>query len=144
MLNEVLLWGLKPLYVTGDNWYSSSENLKLMRHHELSFLFAIKMYRPKPNQINKVIYEDFKRIHNNHWNIEQFHRALKQVCNVERFQVRNTKAITNHIFCAISAFVKLELMRVQNRISNWYEIQKNLFNEVIRNFIQNESLNGLT
>jgi len=192
MLNEVQLWGLQPLWITGDSWYSSLDNLKFLKDQEMSFMFAIKnnrlvsiekgkylqiqkleipddaglivylkgfglvkifkkifkneyryyvLYQPKTDNLSPISYEDFKRIHNEHWNIEQFHRAIKQVCNVERFQVRNSQAIKNHIFCAISAFVKLELMRVQNRISNWYEIQKNLFNDVIRNFIQNESLN---
>jgi len=99
------------------------------------------LYQAQEDKLNPIRYEDFERIHNEHWNIEQFHRAIKQVCNVERFQVRNTQAIKNHIFCAISAFVKLEFMRVKNLISNWYEIQKNLFTDVIRIFIQNESFN---
>lgn len=41
---------------------------------------------------------DFRRLHAEHWNIERFHRAVKQVCNIERFQVRNTRSIMNHIF----------------------------------------------
>ncbi|TGO03519.1 transposase [Candidatus Thiomargarita nelsonii] len=192
MLHEVLLWGLKPLGITGDSWYSSLNNLKFMKNHELSFMFAIKNNRlvslekgtyiqiqhldipndaglsvylkgfgfvkifkkifkdeyryyilhcPQTDELNRLVYDDFKRIHDKHWNIERFHRAVKQVCNIERFQVRTTEAIKNHVFCAICAFVKLELMRVQNQISNWYEIQKNLFNDVIRAFIQEDSIN---
>jgi len=196
MLTEVLTWGLKPAFLTGDSWYSSLENLKSVKNHQLSFLFAIEqnrlvsiekgtyiqvqtletipesglivylkefgkvklfrtvfkneprhyiLYLPETEtetdieRFGKLTYEDFKNIHNNHWNIEQFHRAVKQVCNIERFQVRTNKAIQNHIFCSIFAFIRLEFMRVQNLISNWYEVQKNLFNDVIRIFIQNES-----
>ena len=40
------------------------------------------------------------------------------------------------------AFVQLEFMRVQKTIINWYEIQKNLFLEVIQQFIQKSILNG--
>jgi hypothetical protein len=94
------------------------------------------MYTPQTNKLPILTYQYFKQIHDHHWQIERFHRALKQVCNIERFQVRTTKAITNHIFCAIRAFVQLEFMRIQNVIINWYEVQKNLFNEVIRDFIQ--------
>ena len=78
---------------------------------------------------------DFEHVHAAHWNIERFHRALKQVCNVERFQVRNQQAITNHIFCAISAFVQLELLRAKQVIENWYQVKRDLFVEVIKRFI---------
>lgn len=49
--------------------------------------------------------------------------------------VRDTAAIKNHIFCSIRAFVQLEFMRVENLISNWYESQRNLFKEAIREYI---------
>ena len=31
MFEEVLSWGLEPLLVTGDSWYSSLENLKFLK-----------------------------------------------------------------------------------------------------------------
>lgn len=80
---------------------------------------------------------DFKRIHEQHWGIEQYHRALKQVCNIERFQVRATSAIKTHIFCAIRGFVQLEFLRYQAQIKNWYALKRDLFTEVIRSFIVN-------
>ena len=45
MLDEVLTWGLKPSYITGDSWYSSKENLKHIKNAELGFMFAIKANR---------------------------------------------------------------------------------------------------
>jgi hypothetical protein len=141
MLKEVQLWGLKPLWITGDSWYSSLDNFKFLKDQELNFMFALKnnrlcsiekgtytqvqnlelpddagltvylkgfglvnvfkkifkneyryyvLYPSQNDELDSISYDDFKRIHNEHWNIEQFHRAIKQVCNVERFQVRNT------------------------------------------------------
>lgn len=78
---------------------------------------------------------DFDRVHGAHWGIERFHRAIKQVCNIERFQVRNENPIKNHIFCALKAFVKLELMRFNKTISHWYELRRDLYLDTIRNFI---------
>jgi Transposase DDE domain len=78
---------------------------------------------------------DFDRIHDAHWSVERFHRAIKQVCNIERFQVRNENPIKNHIFCALKAFVKLELMRFNETISHWYEVRRDLYLDTIRNFI---------
>ena len=38
-------------------------------------------------------------------------------------------------FCSLQAFVRLELMRSENIISNWYELQRNLFTLVVREYI---------
>mgnify|MGYP006388182165 CR=1 FL=1 len=78
---------------------------------------------------------DFERIHDAHWSIERFHRVIKQVCNIERFQVRNENPIKNHIFCALKAFIKLEFMRFNRIISHWYVVRRDLYLETIRSFI---------
>lgn len=49
--------------------------------------------------------------------------------------VRQSDAIRTHIFCALQAFVKLELMRSEKLISNWYSVQRNLFKNVVREYI---------
>ena len=69
------------------------------------------MFVPNWQELFSINWSDFKRIHDQHWGIEQYHRALKQVCNIERFQVRETQAIRTHIFCAIRGFVQLEFLR---------------------------------
>lgn len=187
MLVEVIAWGLAPVWVTGDSWYSSLENLKFIRKQKLNFMFGIEnnrivsfvrgeyiqiqkfegwsahndetvylkdygmvrvfrqlyknayryyiMSTAELNNLESVTTVDFNRVHNAHWSIERFHRAIKQVCNIERFQVRNENPIKNHIFCAIKAFVKLEFMRINDKISHWYEIKKDLYVKVIRDYI---------
>lgn len=82
--------------------------------------------------LTKIVFE---KLHRTHWRIEPFHRAIKQVCNSERFQVRNENPIKKHIFCALKAFVKLEVMRFNEAISHWYELKRNLYLSTIRNFI---------
>ncbi|MDF5726820.1 MAG: hypothetical protein PUP92_02005, partial [Rhizonema sp. PD38] len=37
--------------------------------------------------------------------------------------------------CAIRAFTQLELMRTEELIENWYEVQRNLSLQVARDFI---------
>lgn len=49
--------------------------------------------------------------------------------------VRTTEAIRNHFFSAIRAFTQLELMRSEELIENWYELQINLSLQVARDFI---------
>ena len=45
MLHEVLAWGLKPAWVTGDSWYSSVGNMKQIRKLNLQFMFGIENNR---------------------------------------------------------------------------------------------------
>lgn len=85
--------------------------------------------------LDELCHVDFERIHAAHWSIERFHHGVKQVCNIERFQVRRENPIKTHIFCSLKAFLRLEFMRFNNIIPHWYDVQKNLFLEAIRNFI---------
>ena len=77
-------------------------------------------------------------------------RAVKQLCGISRFMVRTTEAIHTHIFCrscfppvpggkqlrrSIRAFTQLELMRAEELIEKWYEVQKTLYLQVARGFI---------
>ncbi len=45
MLLEVLAWGLKPAFVTGDSWYSCVKNLKTIKNHQTVFMFAVESNR---------------------------------------------------------------------------------------------------
>ncbi len=49
--------------------------------------------------------------------------------------VRTSEAIRTHFFSAIPAFTQLELMRAEELIENWYEVQRNLSLQVARDFI---------
>jgi hypothetical protein len=75
-------------------------------------------------QINR---QQFRTIHDTHWQIESFHRVIKQVCNVERFQVRTESGIRTHLFCALQAFSQLQTMRVEGLIDNLYQVSRQLF-----------------
>jgi hypothetical protein len=185
MLSQVMTWGLRPSYVTGDSWYSSIENLKFLKNEKVGFLFGVadnrkvSLEKGKPVQVETLDIPDggivvylkdfgwvkvfcqnfknearyyvhylpdlealkqitrqvFKRIHDLHWQIESFHRAIKQVCNIERFHVRTEQAIRNHFFCALSAYVRLQNMHFEGLIDNVYQVSRDLFIPVIRQFI---------
>ena len=186
MLAEVLAWGLKPAFVTGDSWYSSVENLKIVKNHDLGLLFALESNRlvsiekKQWSQVQKLDIPDeglevwlrdfgqvklfrtwlkdeprhyvvhladvaqlsslnrklFCDVHDQHWKIEQYHRVIKQVCNIEHFQVRGKLPILNHIFAALCGYVHLQKLCALDVISNCYKLQRDLFREVIASFIQ--------
>lgn len=185
MLDELLQWRVQAEIVTGNSWYASRENFKLLKDQQLGIMMGIKgnrlvsavegtwhsveqleippngqmvylkdvgsvkvfrtvfknefrhycLYWPSPEQMVQTHEAGFKRIHDAHWGIEQFHRAIKQVCNIERFHVRDSQAIRNHLFCSLWGFVQLERQRSQGAILNWYQPRRDLFNDVLRQFI---------
>lgn len=93
------------------------------------------MYALDKDTLKSISRREFKELHSIHWGIECYHRAIKQVCGIERFMVRTSEAIRTHFFSAIRAFTQLELMRAEELIENWYELQRNLSLQVARDFI---------
>ena len=93
------------------------------------------LYLPDDEKLKQITRSEFITIHDTHWGIESFHRAIKQLCGICRFMVRDSHAIKTHVFCSLQAFVRLEIMRSENIISNWYELHRNLFTLVVREYI---------
>jgi len=93
------------------------------------------MYLPDLDVTKQLTRIEFNEFHSIHWGIECYHRAIKQVCGISQFMVRTSEAIKTHFFCAIRAFTQLELMRAEELIENWYEVQRSLYLEVAREFI---------
>ncbi len=50
------------------------------------------MYLSNPDATWAITREEFKEFHSIHWGIECYHRAIKQLCGIERFMVRTTNA----------------------------------------------------
>ncbi len=80
--------------------------------------------------------DDFTQIHDQHWQIEQYHRAIKQVCHIEHFQVRSERPVRNHIFASILSFVYLQKMQIAQEFTNIYQHQRELFKETVGAFIE--------
>ena len=69
--------------------------------------------------------------------IEQYHRAIKQICHIEHFQVRRERPIKNHIFASLLSFVYLQKMQLEQELINLYQHQRELFKETVGAFIEN-------
>ena len=57
------------------------------------------------------------------WNIEEYHRGIKQCCGIERCQGRKDEVQRGHIFLALLAFLRLESHRLKTGTS-WYESKR--------------------
>jgi len=128
-------------------WLRDFGYVKVFRTHLKNQVRHYAVYAPplsndtndESDALTQFSKNDFEKIHDQHWQIEQYHRTLKQVCNIESFQVRGRSAVLNHIFSSIVGYVKLQQMRAADLISNCYHLQRNLFNDVIASFIHSFS-----
>jgi putative transposase len=68
------------------------------------------------------------------WQVEVYHRGLKQFTGIERGQYRLEISQRNHIALAIRAFVRLEAHRLQTGIS-WFEAKSSIIRAAIRTYL---------
>ena len=70
------------------------------------------------------------------WKIEEYHRSLKQVTNVEGCQCRKAQAQRSHIGLAFRAFLVFERYCFRTGY-NWGATQAKIFQEAVRAFRTN-------
>ena len=68
------------------------------------------------------------------WQVEVYHRGLKQHTGVERAQYRLEVAQRNHISLAIRAFIRLEVHRIHTNTS-WFEAKASIIRSAIRAYL---------
>ena len=73
------------------------------------------------------------------WQVEVYHRGLKQFTGIERAQYRLEVSQRNHIGLAIRAFVRLELYRLTTGMS-WFEAKTGIIRSAIRLYLAQPSI----
>jgi len=171
--------GLSPEYVLFDSWYTSLDNLKLVRQLGWQWLGGLRKNRvvsTGPHQQTnlekldippegKVVHlrgygqikvfksvsndrrvdyygtsnlnltmSDVERIYGKRWQIEEYHRGLKQQCGIAKCQARTDRSQRNHIWASIHAFVILELNRKDTGIS-WQEAKRSVVRHAVQQYL---------
>ena len=117
-------------------WLKAFGKVKLFRTNLKDQIRHYVTYLPDDHDYDGFGRNHFQRIHDQHWEIEQYHRTIKQVCNVERFQVRTNTAIMNHLFASLCCFVQLQKMKVADLMNNAYQWKRELYTEIVASFTQ--------
>lgn len=181
MLMQAHQRGFEPSMVCFDSWYSSVENLKLVRGLGWHFLTRLKGNRLiNPDKLglqavsaigldengrvvwlkgfglikvfrivatdgtaehwatNKVEMSDLERVKyaGESWQIEQYHRGIKQFCLIERAQARRPRPWRNHIGLCLRAFLRIESHCYQRGIS-WFEAKTSITRAAVRAYLAN-------
>lgn len=107
------------------------------------------MYRDhyKTNDKDKALEwikrRDFEIIHAKHWHIEEYHRALKQLCNVDKHFLRNKNCVLTHIYCSIKAYCILEINRMLWKFQNIYDLARENLKQYISQLMSSQELDEL-
>lgn len=116
-------------------WLRGFGEVKLFRTQLKDQLRHYVVFLPDSSTYQTFEQSSFLKLHDQHWKIEQYHRMIKQVCNIEKFQVRGKVPIRNHIFAALCAYVHLQEMQFTDVIQHAYAWKRDLFKDVVAAFI---------
>ncbi len=79
-------------------------------------------------------YDEFTNHFQHRWEIEEFHRGLKQTTGIEKCYSIKASSQKTHIFAAFTAFIKLEARRIKEHIS-WYEQKAQITRNATTNYL---------
>ena len=64
-------------------------------------------------------YDDITTIYRTRWNVELYHKSLKQNASLEKSPSQTVTTQTNHFFAAECAFIKLEMLKRTTRLNHF-------------------------
>ncbi len=64
-------------------------------------------------------YEVITTIYQKRWNVEPYHKSLKQNASLEKSPTQTVASQTNHFFAALCAFIKLEMLKSTTKINHF-------------------------
>lgn len=86
------------------------------------------------NDLSLSVYKTFTSHFQQRWNIEEFHRGIKQTTGIEKCYSTKSQSRKTHIFAAFVAFVRLEAVRISQSIS-WYEQKACITRFAVANYL---------
>lgn len=78
----------------------------------------------------------------NRWQVEEFHRAFKQLTGAEKCQARKATAQRNHLACCYAAWVNLKLQAKKLK-KTIYQIRQDIFTQFLRNSLKKPHFNTI-
>jgi hypothetical protein len=64
-------------------------------------------------------YADMTTIYRTRWNVEPYHKSLKQNASLEKSPTHTVTTQTNHVFGALCGYIKLELLKGRTKLNHF-------------------------
>lgn len=75
--------------------------------------------------------ESISTIYQKRWNVELYHKSLKQNASLEKSPTQTVTTQTNHFFAALCGYIKLELLKVTTKL-NHFALKSKLYLQAIQ------------
>ncbi len=76
-------------------------------------------------------YADMTTIYRTRWNVEPYHKSLKQNASLEKSPTQTVTTQTNHLFGALCGYIKLELLKGTTKL-NHFALKSKLYLRALR------------
>ena len=73
-----------------------------------------------------LTYDEILSIYQKRWNIEPYHKSLKQNASLEKSPTQTVRTQTNHFFAALCGYIKLELLK-SSTSTNHFALKSKLY-----------------
>lgn len=75
--------------------------------------------------------EQIIALYRKRWNVEPYHKSLKQNASLEKSPTQTVRTQTNHFFAALCGYIKLELLKVSTQL-NHFALKSRLYLQALR------------
>ena len=76
-------------------------------------------------------FETISTIYEKRWNVEVFHKSLKQNAGLEKSPTKYEVTQSNHIFASMIAYCKMELLKIKEN-KNHFALKARLYQKAIK------------
>lgn len=77
-----------------------------------------------------LTYDEITTIYQKRWNVETYHKSLKQNASLSKSPTKTVTTQSNHFFAALCAFIKLELLKVTTK-TNHFALKSKLYMQAL-------------
>lgn len=78
-----------------------------------------------------ITWDTITTIYRKRWNVEPYHKSLKQNASLERSPTHTVTTQTNHFFASLDGYIKLEQLKVKTKL-NHFALKGKLYAQALR------------
>lgn len=83
----------------------------------------------------QLTYDDITTIYQKRWNVETYHKSLKQNASLSKSPTKTVTTQSNHLFASVCAFIKLEMLKVATK-TNHFALKAKLYFSALQSAFQ--------
>jgi hypothetical protein len=83
----------------------------------------------------KLTFDEITTIYQRRWNVETYHKSLKQNASLSKSPTKTVITQSNHVFASMCAFIKLEMSKVSTK-TNHFALKAKLYLSALQSAFQ--------